>query len=110
MGEGGKQVVGLSFAENFLLSGSAAVIAKTAAAPIERVKLLIQNQDEMIKQGRLERPYKGVVDCTLHTFKTEGSHLSSPTICFRNPSILAWKCTELFALLPYTSAQFCLQG
>ena len=43
----------LSFAENFALSGCAAVISKTAAAPIERIKLLIQNQDEMIKQVRL---------------------------------------------------------
>merc|ERR1711893_101439 len=62
----------LSFAENFALSGAAAVISKTAAAPIERVKLLVQNQDEMIKAGRLDKPYKGVVDCTMRTFKTEG--------------------------------------
>jgi len=62
----------LSFAENFMLSGCAAIISKTASAPIERVKLLVQNQDEMIKQGRLETPYKGVVDCTLRTFRTEG--------------------------------------
>lgn len=62
----------LSFAENFCLSGAAAVISKTASAPIERVKLLVQNQDEMIKQGRLETPYKGVIDCTVRTFKTEG--------------------------------------
>lgn len=62
----------LGFAENFALSGLAAVISKTAAAPIERVKLLVQNQDEMIKQGRLDRPYKGVIDCTARTFQTEG--------------------------------------
>ena len=62
----------LGFAENFALSGVAAVISKTAAAPIERVKLLVQNQDEMIKQGKLTEPYKGVIDCTLRTFKTEG--------------------------------------
>jgi len=62
----------LSFAENFALSGAAAVISKTAAAPIERVKLLVQNQDEMIKAGRLSEPYKGVVDCTMRTFRTEG--------------------------------------
>merc|ERR1711890_81632 len=36
---------------------------KTAAAPIERIKLLVQNQDEMIKQGRLDKPYNGVLDC-----------------------------------------------
>ena len=45
---------------------------QTAAAPIERVKLLVQNQDEMIKQGRLDRPYKGVIDCTARTFANEG--------------------------------------
>lgn len=64
--------VKLSFAENFALSGVAAVVSKTAAAPIERVKLLVQNQDEMIKQGKLTEPYKGVIDCTARTFKTEG--------------------------------------
>lgn len=62
----------LGFAENFGLSGAAAVISKTAAAPIERVKLLVQNQDEMLKAGRLSEPYKGVVDCTVRTFRTEG--------------------------------------
>ncbi|XP_064604563.1 uncharacterized protein LOC135469869 [Liolophura sinensis] len=62
----------LSFLENFCLSGAAAIISKTAAAPIERVKLLVQNQDEMIKAGRLSEPYKGVIDCTVRTFKTEG--------------------------------------
>lgn len=62
----------LGFAENFGLSGAAAVISKTAAAPIERIKLLVQNQDEMIKAGRLSEPYKGVVDCTVRTFRTEG--------------------------------------
>jgi len=62
----------LGFAENFALSGAAAVISKTAAAPIERIKLLVQNQDEMIKAGRLSEPYKGVIDCTMRTFKSEG--------------------------------------
>ena len=70
----------LSFAESFALSGVAAVISKTAAAPIERVKLLVQNQDEMIKQGRLDRPYKGVADCTARTFKTEGLNLDSSSL------------------------------
>merc|ERR1712183_1192373 len=55
-----------------MLSGIAAGISKTAAAPIERVKLLVQNQDEMIKQGRLDKPYAGVLDCTKRTLATEG--------------------------------------
>jgi len=58
--------------ENFMLSGIAAGISKTAAAPIERVKLLVQNQDEMIKQGRLDKPYTGVLDCTKRTLASEG--------------------------------------
>ena len=62
----------LGFAENFLLSGVAAGVSKTAAAPIERVKLLVQNQDEMIKQGRLDKPYNGVIDCTKRVLQTEG--------------------------------------
>ena len=63
----------LSFAENFALSGSAAVISKTIAAPIERVKLLVQNQAEMLKTGALDKPYNGVVDCTMRTMKAEGT-------------------------------------
>merc|ERR1712142_834946 len=62
----------LGFFENFMLSGVAAGVSKTAAAPIERVKLLVQNQDEMIKQGRLDKPYTGVIDCTTRVLKTEG--------------------------------------
>lgn len=62
----------LGFAENFALSGAAAIISKTAAAPIERVKLLVQNQDEMLKAGRLDTPYKGVIDCTARTYRAEG--------------------------------------
>jgi len=62
----------LGFAENFMLSGAAAGVSKTAAAPIERVKLLVQNQSELIKQGLLDRPYKGVSDCTMRVLKTEG--------------------------------------
>merc|ERR1711982_313311 len=55
-----------------MLSGVAAAVSKTAAAPIERVKLLVQNQAEMIKQGRLDRPYTGVVDCVKRTLASEG--------------------------------------
>jgi len=49
-----------------------AAVSKTAAAPIERVKLLIQNQDEMIKSGRLTEPYKGISDCFARVIKEEG--------------------------------------
>uniref|UniRef100_A0A6N2LXD1 ADP/ATP translocase n=1 Tax=Salix viminalis TaxID=40686 RepID=A0A6N2LXD1_SALVM len=60
------------FAIDFLMGGVSAAVSKTAAAPIERVKLLIQNQDEMIKSGRLAEPYKGISDCFKRTIKDEG--------------------------------------
>lgn len=60
------------FAVDFLMGGVSAAVSKTAAAPIERVKLLIQNQDEMIKAGRLSEPYKGITDCFARTIKDEG--------------------------------------
>jgi solute carrier family 25 (adenine nucleotide translocator) protein 4/5/6/31 len=62
----------LTLTEDLVLSSVAAIVSKTAAAPIERVKLLVQNQGEMLKQGTLTTPYKGVIDCTVRTFKNEG--------------------------------------
>ncbi|KAF8403837.1 hypothetical protein HHK36_011943 [Tetracentron sinense] len=60
------------FAIDFLMGGVSAAVSKTAAAPIERVKLLIQNQDEMLKTGRLSEPYKGIGECFSRTIKDEG--------------------------------------
>jgi solute carrier family 25 (mitochondrial adenine nucleotide translocator), member 4/5/6/31 len=60
------------FLIDFMMGGVSAAVSKTAAAPIERVKLLIQNQDEMIKAGRLSEPYKGIGDCFKRTMKDEG--------------------------------------
>ncbi|KIK06342.1 hypothetical protein K443DRAFT_674327 [Laccaria amethystina LaAM-08-1] len=54
------------------MGGVSAAVAKTSAAPIERIKLMVQNQDEMIKQGRLATPYKGVVDAFTRTYRSEG--------------------------------------
>lgn len=62
----------LGFSENFVLSGIAAAVAKTSAAPIERVKLLLQNQGELLKQGRLDKSYSGVRDCVVRTYAHEG--------------------------------------
>ena len=103
----------LGFFESFMLSGVAAGVSKTAAAPIERVKLLVQNQDEMIKQvsvqefvlfillahcqGRLDKPYNGVLDCTKRVLATEGVYpfwRGGYKIGFRFCSILS---TNLFS-------------
>merc|ERR1712058_218673 len=60
------------FVIDFLMGGVSAAVSKTAAATIERVKLLIQNQDEMLKAGRLDRKYNGIIDCFSRTAKNEG--------------------------------------
>jgi solute carrier family 25 (adenine nucleotide translocator) protein 4/5/6/31 len=61
-----------SFVVDFLMGGVSAAVSKTAAAPIERIKLLVQNQDEMIKAGRLDRRYNGIADCFRRTTADEG--------------------------------------
>jgi len=60
------------FMIDFLMGGVSAAVSKTAAAPIERIKLLIQNQDEMLKAGRLDKPYGGIADCFSRVVKDEG--------------------------------------
>jgi len=45
--------------EDFMLGGIAAAVSKTAAAPIERVKLLLQNQGE---NAAITKPYTGIID------------------------------------------------
>ncbi|CAG7962082.1 unnamed protein product [Penicillium nalgiovense] len=79
MGSGGdvnqadKSVFGMpGFVVDFMMGGVSAAVSKTAAAPIERIKLLIQNQDEMLKQGRLDRKYNGITDCFRRTAAAEG--------------------------------------
>lgn len=42
--KGGKQNSPINFMIDFAMGGVSAAVSKTAAAPIERVKLLIQNQ------------------------------------------------------------------
>ncbi|KAB5531891.1 hypothetical protein DKX38_018561 [Salix brachista] len=54
------------------MGGAAAIVSKSAAAPIERVKLLLQNQGEMIKRGQLKRPYMGIRDCFKRVLREEG--------------------------------------
>jgi hypothetical protein len=54
------------------MGGTAGAISKTAAAPIERVKLIIQNQGAMLAAGRLDKPYTGIIDCFKRVYAAEG--------------------------------------
>jgi solute carrier family 25 (adenine nucleotide translocator) protein 4/5/6/31 len=55
--------------EDFTIGGLAAAISKTIAAPIERVKLLLQNQGE---QSAITKPYKGIVDVFVRVPREQG--------------------------------------
>ena len=44
-------------------------MSKTAAAPIERIKLLLQNQGE---SASITKPYKGIVDCLVRVPQEQG--------------------------------------
>ncbi|KAL4881320.1 mitochondrial carrier domain-containing protein [Aspergillus karnatakaensis] len=71
--QGDKSVFGMpGFVVDFLMGGVSAAVSKTAAAPIERIKLLIQTQDEMLRSGRLDRKYNGIMDCFRRTAAAEG--------------------------------------
>lgn len=61
-----------SFVVSFLMGGVSASISKTLAAPIELIKLRIQNMDEMLKNGSLDRKYNGIVDCGKRVVAEEG--------------------------------------
>lgn len=56
--------------KDFILGGTSGAIAKTLAAPIERVKLLLQTQENNPKLR--ERPYTGIVDCFQRCVREEG--------------------------------------
>uniref|UniRef100_A0AAV2LLN9 ADP/ATP translocase n=1 Tax=Knipowitschia caucasica TaxID=637954 RepID=A0AAV2LLN9_KNICA len=61
----------VSFMKDFLAGGVAAAISKTAVAPIERVKLLLQVQHAS-KQISVENQYKGIMDCVYRIPKEQG--------------------------------------
>lgn len=57
---------------NFMMGGISAAISKTIAAPIELVKLRMQNMDEMIKSGKLKEKYTGIGNCFVRVATDEG--------------------------------------
>jgi len=61
----------VSFMKDFLAGGIAAAISKTAVAPIERVKLLLQVQHAS-KQITVDMQYKGIMDCVVRIPKEQG--------------------------------------
>lgn len=62
---------GKSFFTDFMVGGISAAVSKTAVAPIERVKLLLQVQDAS-KHIAVEDRYKGIGDCFTRVYNEQG--------------------------------------
>jgi len=62
-----------NFLIDFAAGGISGAVAKTATAPIERVKLIIQTQDAnpLIKDGTVKR-YSGIGDCFTRVYQEQG--------------------------------------
>lgn len=58
-----------NFIYDFLLAGISASIGKTATAPLERAKLLLQNQNSL---EVINQTYRGTIDCIIRLVKEEG--------------------------------------
>lgn len=63
----------MNFAADFAAGGISGAVAKTATAPIERVKLIIQTQDAnpLIKSGAVPR-YTGIGNCFTRVYSEQG--------------------------------------
>ncbi|KAK4874121.1 hypothetical protein RN001_013481 [Aquatica leii] len=61
------------FLLNMLVTSATSTVAKTLTAPIERIKLILQNQDSQVQIVRGERQrYSGFVNCLLRIPKEQG--------------------------------------
>jgi len=61
-----------TFMIEFLMGGVSAAVSKTIAAPIELIKLRLQNMDAMLKAGSLTTPYTGIADVAKRVTSEEG--------------------------------------
>lgn len=63
----------MNFLADFAAGGISGAVAKTATAPIERVKLIIQTQDAnpLIKSGKVAR-YTGIGNCFTRVYSEQG--------------------------------------
>ena len=58
-----------NFFKDFIISGLSSTVGKTFVAPIERIKLLLQNQHIL---ESVDLKYKGIVDCGKKVIRKEG--------------------------------------
>eukprot|EP00923_Selenidium_pygospionis_P052061 GHVN01090093.1.p1 GENE.GHVN01090093.1~~GHVN01090093.1.p1 ORF type:complete len:317 (+),score=25.78 GHVN01090093.1:56-1006(+) len=63
-----------SFLTDFLTGGISAAVSKTVVAPIERVKLILQTQDDIPEIASGQKPrFKGIGDCFTRVAREQGA-------------------------------------
>lgn len=103
-----------SFVKDFLAGGISAAVAKTAVAPIERVKLLLQVQ-EVSKQITQDQRYKGLNFAqSPKIFNNRLYYRNDRLLCAHSKGariyqLLARQLGERCPVLPDPSPQLCLQ-
>jgi solute carrier family 25 (adenine nucleotide translocator) protein 4/5/6/31 len=64
-----ERMIMYSFFKDFMAGGVASIGAKTAFAPVDRVKLLLQTQHI---NTDLKRIYTGPIDCIIRVYREQG--------------------------------------
>lgn len=78
---------------------------------MDRVKLLLQNQGELLKMGQLKRPYTGIGDCFRRFLSEEGvlsfwrGHQAN-VIRYFPTQVTTFHCTKFAYNLFYTDSAF----
>ena len=60
------------FISDFSIGALSSIISKTVASPLEVIKLQMQNQDELIKQNIISKPYSSILNCLIRLVKEGG--------------------------------------
>lgn len=61
-----------SFFMEFFFGGTAALVSKTVASPIEVVKLRLQVQQVLLDRGHITHHYEGITDCLKRLYAENG--------------------------------------
>jgi solute carrier family 25 (adenine nucleotide translocator) protein 4/5/6/31 len=60
------------FITDFSIGALSSIISKTVASPLEVIKLQMQNQDELLKQNIISKPYTSILNCLIRLIKEGG--------------------------------------
>jgi solute carrier family 25 (adenine nucleotide translocator) protein 4/5/6/31 len=87
------------FFKDFLTGGASAAVSKTLTAPMERVKLILQNQDASRTIRNRTLPYQGIRDCFKRVLREQGL-------------VSFWRGSSLSVIryIPSTGANFALKN